>query len=162
MKYTVHHVFEFPLAELLSAREDRYKYLDKFPELKNVTLLDEKTEGTKVFQKRQVSLMSSLPAVLQPLLKDTGLIEESVFDHSNNTHEFTFTPPGNAKVFIIKGKSSYRSLSDKKSERVYEVEIKSEAFLVSGIIETAIKAIHEQSLEKDKVSILKFLTERPS
>ena len=27
IKYTVTHVFEYPLAELLSAREDRYKYL---------------------------------------------------------------------------------------------------------------------------------------
>ncbi len=40
MKYTVSHKFEVPLAELLKAREERYNQLDKFPELKNVTLLE--------------------------------------------------------------------------------------------------------------------------
>ncbi|MDX1961128.1 MAG: DUF2505 family protein [Leptospiraceae bacterium] len=161
MKYTVKHTFDYPLAELLAAREERYKYLDKFPELKNVTLLDEKKEGNKIFQKRQVSLMSSLPVVLQPLLKDTGLIEESVFDTQDNTHIFTFTPPGNAKIFVIKGKSTYRSISEKQSERIYEVEVKSETFLVSGAIEAAIEGVHKHSLDKDKNSILKFLSEKP-
>jgi Protein of unknown function (DUF2505) len=160
MKYTVKQIFDYPLNELLAAREDRYKYLDKFPELKNITLLEERKEGNKIFQKRQVSLMSSIPVVLQALLKDTALIEESIFDTSDNTHSFVFTPPGNAKIFTIKGHSTYKAVSEKLSERIYEVEVRSEIFLVSGAIETAIEGIHKHSLEKDKNSIMKFLAEK--
>jgi hypothetical protein len=161
IKYTVTHVFEYPLAELLSAREDRYKYLDKFPDLQNVTLLDERVEGNKIFQKRSVSLAKSLPQVLQPLLGDTGLIEESVFYTDTNTHEFVFFPPNNKKVVTISGKSAYTVLSDKSSQRVYHCEVKSEVFLVSGLVEAAIEEIHKHSLEKDKNSILNFLTNKP-
>jgi hypothetical protein len=53
MKYTVTHKFNYSLFDLLRAREDRYKYLDKFPDLKNVTLLEERKEGKLIFQKEK-------------------------------------------------------------------------------------------------------------
>ena len=157
MKYTVSHKFEVPLAELLKAREERYNQLDKFPELKNVTLLEEKKEGKKVFQKRKVSLGSSLPAVVATLLEDPSLIEESSFDLETNTHIFKLSPPNNEKIVTISGKSIYREVSPTTSERVYDVEVKSEVFLVSPLIEAAIEEIHKHSLEKDKNSINHFL-----
>jgi hypothetical protein len=162
MKYTIKHEFNYSLEELLSAREDRYKHLDKFPDLQNVTIIEERTEGNKIFQKRNVSLAKSLPAVLQTVMKDSNLLEQSIFHTDTNTHEFTFVPPNNEKVVTIKGKSVYRSLGEKKSERVYDVEVKSEVFLVSGAIEAAIAEIHKHSLEKDKNSILSFLQNRPA
>ncbi|HNF27481.1 MAG TPA: DUF2505 domain-containing protein, partial [Leptospiraceae bacterium] len=70
MKYTVKHTFNFPLKDVLAARENRYKHLDKFPDLQNVTMIEERQEAEKVFQKRKVSLAKSLPAVLQSFLKD--------------------------------------------------------------------------------------------
>jgi hypothetical protein len=161
IKYTVTHTFEYSLPELLSAREDRYKYLDKFPDLQNVTLLEERKEGNKIFQKRSVSLASSLPQVLQPLLRDTGLIEESVFYTETNTHEFTFYPPSNKSIVTISGKSAYSSISDSQSQRIYQCEVKSGVFLISGVVEAAIEEIHKHSLEKDKNSILNFLRNKP-
>lgn len=157
IKYTITQAFDYPLAQLLAAREDRYKYLDKFPDLKNVTLLEEKKEGDKIFQKRSVSLARSIPQVLQPVLGDTGLYEESVFYISTNTHEFLFYPPNNKNVVTITGKSVYSELSESKSQRVYQCEVKSTVFMISGIIEAAIEEIHKHSLEKDKNSILNFL-----
>ena len=157
MKYTVSHKFEAPLADLLKAREERYNQLDKFPELKNVTLLEEKKEGKKVFQKRKVSLGSSLPTVVATLLEDPSLIEESSFDLETNTHIFKLSPPNNEKIVTISGKSIYREVTPTASERVYDVEVKSEVFLVSPLIEAAIEEIHKHSLEKDKNSINQFL-----
>ena len=162
MKYTIKHEFNYSLAELLAAREDRYKHLDKFPDLQNVSIIEERTEGTKIYQRRNVSLAKSLPAVLQTVMKDTNLIEESVFHTDTNTHEFVFFPPNNEKVVRIKGKSVYKSLGDKKAERVYDVEVKSEVFLVSGAIEAAIAEIYKHSVEKDKNSIIKFLDSKPA
>lgn len=162
MKYTVRHLFPYSLNEVLEARENRYKHLDKFPELQNVTLLEEKREGDKIYQKRKVSLASSLPTVLKSLLQDPSLLEDSIFYISNNTHEFKIFPPGNEKVVKIIGKSVYRSLGENECERIYEVEVKSEIFLVSALIETAIEEIHKHSLEKDKTSILNYLQNRPT
>lgn len=162
MKYTVRHTFQYSLADVLEARENRYKHLDKFPELQNVTLLEEKREGNKIYQKRKVSLASSLPAVLQNVLKDASLLEDSVFDTTSNTHEFKLFPPDNEKVVKITGKSIYRSLSENECERVYDIEVKSEVFLVSALIEAAIEEIHKHSLEKDKNSILHYLQNRPT
>lgn len=162
MKYTVRHIFPYSLAEVLEARENRYKHLDKFPELQNVTLLEERREENKIYQKRKVSLASSLPAVLQNVLQDPALLEDSVFNTDDNTHEFKLFPPGNEKVVRITGKSAYRALSEKECERVYEIEVKSEVFLVSALIEAAIEEIHKHSLEKDKNSILHYLENRPT
>ena len=103
MKYTVTHKFNYSLFDLLRAREDRYKYLDKFPDLKNVTLLEEKKDGALIFQKRKVSLASSLPPVLVPLLDDASLLEESTFNTETNTHDFKIFPPKNEKAVTITG-----------------------------------------------------------
>ena len=56
MNYKVTHTFNFPLSELLRAREDRYKNLDKFPDLRNVTLVEERKEGKNIFQKRKIGI----------------------------------------------------------------------------------------------------------
>lgn len=157
MKYTVTHTFDVPLEKLLWAREERYKHLDKFPDLKNVQLLEEKKEGNKIFQKRKIDLAGSMPPVLASALQDPCLIEESVFYLDNNTHEFTLTPPGKENVVTIKGISHYKDLGDGKSQRTYEVEVKSKLMLVGPAIEIAIEGIHKHSLEKDTQSIKKFL-----
>ena len=160
MKYTVTHKFNFTLFELLKAREDRYKHLDKFPDLKNVSLLEEKKEGKLIYQKRKVSLASSLPAVLTTLLEDASLLEDSTFDTETNTHQFKIFPPKNQNVVTISGLSVYRTTSDGFSERVYDVEVKSGILFVGPVIEKAIEEIHKHSLEKDRNSILKFLEEK--
>jgi hypothetical protein len=160
MKYTVTHKFNFTLFELLKAREDRYKHLDKFPDLKNVSLLEEKKEGKLIYQKRKVSLASSLPAVLTALLEDASLLEDSTFDTETNTHQFKIFPPKNQNVVTISGLSVYRTTGDGFSERVYDVEVKSGILFVGPVIEKAIEEIHKHSLEKDRNSILKFLEEK--
>lgn len=160
MKYTVTHKFNYSLFDLLRAREDRYKYLDKFPDLKNVTLLEEKKEGNLIFQKRKVSLASSLPPVLVPLLEDASLLEESTFNTDTNTHDFKLFPPKNEKTITITGHSVYRTTSDGFSERVYNVEVKSGVMFIGGLVEAAIEGIHKHSLEKDKNSIQKFLDDK--
>ncbi len=156
MKYKVTHSFSVPLAKLLHAREERYKHLDQFPDLKNVTLLEEKKEGNIITQKRKVSLEGSMPAVLSAALTDLSLLEESTFDIVTNTHEFKISPPGKDNVFIIKGKSIYQTAGD-GSERSYDVEVLSSLLFVSPIVEKAIEEIHKHSLEKDRKSIAKFL-----
>jgi hypothetical protein len=160
MKYTVTHKFNYSLFDLLRAREDRYKYLDKFPDLKNVTLLEEKKEGNLIFQKRKVSLASSLPPVLVPLLDDAALLEESTFNTDTNTHDFKLFPPKNEKTITITGHSVYHTTSDGFSERVYNVEVKSGVLFIGGLVEAAIEGIHKHSLEKDRISIQKFLDDK--
>ncbi|TGL61761.1 DUF2505 family protein [Leptospira ognonensis] len=157
MKYKVTHAFSVSLEKLLHAREERYQHLDQFPDLKNVTLIEEKKEGNIITQKRKVSLEGSLPAVLQAALSDLSLLEESTFDTTTNTHVFKISPPGKDNVFIIKGKSVYQSTGANASERSYEVEVISGLLFVSPIVEKAIEEIHKHSLEKDRNSIAKFL-----
>ncbi|GBF51845.1 hypothetical protein LPTSP4_33830 [Leptospira ryugenii] len=156
MKYTVTHEFAVSLEKLLHAREERYKHLDQFPDLKNVTLLEEKKEGNIITQKRKVSLEGSMPVVLQAALSDLSLLEDSTFDTSTNTHVFKIAPPGKDNVFVIKGKSMYSS-NGANSKRSYEVEVTSGLLFVSPIVEKAIEEIHKHSLEKDRKSIAKFL-----
>ncbi|GBF44165.1 DUF2505 family protein [Leptospira levettii] len=156
MKYQVTHTFPVPLDKLLHAREERYKHLDQFPDLKNVTLLEEKKEGNLIHQKRKVSLEGSMPAVLSAALNDLSLLEESTFDTTTNTHEFKIAPPGKDNVFVIKGKSKYEA-SGSDSKRSYDVDVVSSLLFVSPIVEKAIEEIHKHSLEKDRKSIAKFL-----
>ncbi|MCG6149604.1 DUF2505 family protein [Leptospira levettii] len=156
MKYQVTHTFPVPLDKLLHAREERYKHLDQFPDLKNVTLLEEKKEGNLIHQKRKVSLEGSMPAVLSAALNDLSLLEESTFDTTTNTHEFKIAPPGKDNVFVIKGKSKYEE-SGSESKRSYDVDVVSSLLFVSPIVEKAIEEIHKHSLEKDRKSIAKFL-----
>ncbi|XDD44633.1 DUF2505 family protein [Leptospira sp. WS60.C2] len=156
MKYQVTHTFPVSLDKLLHAREERYKHLDQFPDLKNVTLLEEKKEGNLIHQKRKVSLEGSMPAVLSAALTDLSLLEESTFDVTTNTHEFKIAPPGKDNVFVIKGKSRYEA-NGAESKRSYDVEVVSSLLFVSPIVEKAIEEIHKHSLEKDRKSIAKFL-----
>lgn len=159
MKYFISQKFDYPLSALLQARGDRYKYLDKFPELKNVTLLEERIDKNLIHQKRKIDLAKSMPPIVSDWLSDAALIEESIFDSDTNVHTFKLFPPEKEKVVTITGKSTYRALDESTSERSYEVDVKSMIFLVGGIIEAAIEEIHKQSLEKDKASILNFLKE---
>jgi len=157
VKYTVTHSFPVSIEKLLHAREERYKHLDQFPDLKNVTLMEEKKEGNIITQKRKVSLDGSMPVVLQAALSDLSLIEESTFDLSTNTHVFKISPPGKDNVFVIKGKSVYKESGAGTSERSYDVDVVSSLLFVSPIVEKAIEEIHKHSLEKDRKSIAKFL-----
>jgi len=157
MKYKVSHEFAVPLEKLLQAREDRYKHLDKFPDLKNVTLVEERKEGDLVFQKRKMSLEGSMPSVLTAALSDPSLFEDSTFDTKSLTHTFKIAPPDKENVFRILGKSVYASSGENTSRRSYEVEVKSDLLFVAPLVEKAIEEIHKHSLEKDRKSISKFL-----
>lgn len=157
VKYSVTHTFEVPLEDLLKAREDRYKNLDKFPDLKNIEMLEEKKVGDILHQKRKVHLGASMPQVLATALGDPSLMEESTFDLKSLVHEFRMYPPNKENVVQIRGKSLYATLSPKESKRSYDIEIKSEVLFVSGLIEKAVEEIHRHTLEKDKASLRKFL-----
>lgn len=157
MKYKVTQKFEVPLDKLLHAREDRYKHLDKFPDLKNVSLLEERKEGNKIFQKRKIDLGASLPAILSAALSDPCLMEDSVFYMDTLTHEFKLFPPDKENVVTITGLSVYKSVDENHSERVYDVEVKSKLLFIAPAVEVAIEGIHRHSLEKDMSSIRKFL-----
>jgi hypothetical protein len=157
MKYSIKQSFEVSLEKLLQAREDRYKHLDQFPDLKDVILLEERKEGKNIFQKRKVDFGSKIPAVLATALNDPCLMEESVFDTESHTHEFKMFPPGKESVVTIFGKSLYKSTGENSSERSYDVDIRSGVLFVSPLIEAAVEEIHKHSLEKDRQSIRKFL-----
>lgn len=157
MKYKVTQKFEVPLDKLLQAREDRYKHLDQFPDLKNVNLLEERKEDSKIYQKRRIDLGASMPPVLATALSEPCLMEDSVFFTETNTHEFKLYPPDKENVVTITGVSVYKSDGEDKSERVYDVEVKSKLLFVAPAVELAIEGIHKHSLEKDMASIRKFL-----
>lgn len=157
MKYKITQKFEVPLEKLLQAREDRYKHLDQFPDLKNVSLLDEKKEGNQISQKRKIDIGASMPAILSAALSDPCLIEDSIFYTETNTHEFKLYPPDKENVVTITGVSVYKPVDEVSSERIYDVEVKSKLLFVAPAIELAIEGIHKHSLEKDMASIRKFL-----
>lgn len=153
---------EFPvdLPALLRAREERYRHLDKFPELRNVTIVEEHRDGDKLHQVRHISIAESMPAVLATILPagaDT-LIETSDFHVNTNRHTFRVIPGGQGQpLFVIEGESDYRAKGDGTSERTYTIRISSNAFLVSGVVETAIAEIYSHSLDKDYNSIQNFI-----
>ncbi|MCC5813162.1 MAG: DUF2505 domain-containing protein [Leptospira sp.] len=157
MKYKVTQKFEVSLEKLLQAREDRYKHLDKFPDLKNVSLIEEKKEGNRIIQKRKIDIGASMPPILASALSEPCLMEDSVFFTETNTHEFKLYPPDKENVVTITGVSVYRSVDENNSERVYDVEVKSRLMLIAMAVEMAIEGIHKHSLEKDMASIRKFL-----
>ena len=159
-KISIVQEFEHPLATLLRAREERYKHLDKFPELKNVEIIEEHTEGDTLKQTRKIHLGSSLPAVLVPLLPSGAdtLVETSTFDHKTNEHDFVVVPDGgHGDIFTITGKSRYYERGEGGSARNYEIEIQSKAFLVGSVVETAIGEIYSQNVKKDQNSIEHFI-----
>lgn len=155
----VNQEFQADLALLLRAREERYRHLDRFPELKNVTIVEEKQEGDRLHQVRHISIAESIPPVLTAILPpgaDT-LIETSDFHLNTNMHSFRLVPGGQGNpLFVIEGDSIYRTKGD-GSERVYVIKISSSAFLVSAIVETAIAEIYSHTLEKDYHSIQNFI-----
>lgn len=159
-KISIRHDFDCSLEMLLRAREERYRHLDRFPELQNVTIIADETDGKVRTQKRKISIAESIPPVLAVLLPggSAALFEDSRFDLSTNTHTFTITPGENqGKIFSIRGKSEYFSDSQATSSRNYELEIRSEAFLVGMVVETAVAELYRQSLERDRKSIEEFI-----
>lgn len=157
MKYKVVQKFEVSLEKLLQAREDRYKNLDQFPDLKNVSLIEEKREGNQVIQKRKIDIGASMPPVLATALSEPCLMEDSVFYTDTNIHEFKLYPPNKENVVTISGISHYNSIDENNSERTYDVTVKSKLLLIAPAVEMAIEGFHKHSLEKDMASIRKFL-----
>ena len=159
-KISIEQKFDCTLDVLLRARMERYNHLERFPELKNVKVLEEEKSETSLKQKRSIHIAESLPPVLATLLppgSDT-LVEDSFFDLKNNIHTFTVTPGGNLdKIFTIKGVSTYKELDTEHSVRIYELEIISRAFIVGPVVETTIAEIYRKNLEKDKKSIGDFI-----
>lgn len=159
-KISIRHDFDCSLEMLLRAREERYRHLDKFPELKNVTIIADETEGATRIQKRRISIAESIPPVLAALLPgdSAALIEDSRFDLNTNTHTFTITPgEKQGSIFSIRGRSEYFSESDGRSSRSYDLEIKSAAFLIGLVVETAVSELYRHSLEKDRKSIEEYI-----
>lgn len=159
MKVKVEQEFEYPLETLLRAREERYKHLDKFPELKNVTIVEENREGGVLRQVRHISIAESMPAALASVMPADAakLIESSEFQETDHVHTFEVIPGGGLDIFKITGISKYYTLDEKRSGRNYEIEIKSKVFLAGPMIEGAIADVYRKNLEKDKTSIANFI-----
>ncbi len=159
-KISIQQEFPYPLAVLLRAREERYKQLDKFPELKNVHIVSESRNGHILDQKREISIADSMPAVIAALLPAGAdlLVETSQFDEISHVHTFRVAPGGgNDHIFAIKGHSRYFEVGEHEAARAYEIEITSQAFLVGPIVENAIAELYGGNLEKDRRSILHFI-----
>ncbi|MBX7058473.1 MAG: DUF2505 family protein [Leptospirales bacterium] len=159
-KISIQQDFPHALAMLLDAREERYKRLDKFPELKNVHIVSESRHGRILDQKREISIADSMPAVIATLLPAGAdvLVEVSQFDEDSHVHTFTVTPGGaNDHIFRIKGVSRYYESGAGESARSYDIEIHSDAFLVGPLIENAIADVYARNLERDRRSILNFI-----
>lgn len=159
MKVKVEQEFDYPLETLLRAREERYKHLDKFPELKNVTIVEESREGDVLRQVRHISIAESMPAALSSVMPADAakLIESSEFKETEHVHSFEVTPGGGLDIFKITGISKYYPLDENRSGRNYEIEIKSKVFLAGPMIEGAIADVYRKNLEKDKASIANFI-----
>ena len=152
--------FNAHLLDLLKAREERYKHLDKFPELKNVQIVREEFIEGKLIQERHIHLTDSLPGVIKTFLNSDSiiLVEKSEFITEDNIHTFQVVPgKGLDQFFTIDGISKYHSSGDTTSSRDYDISIKSSAFLIGAVIESAIAEIYQHNLEKDKKSIDEFL-----
>lgn len=159
-KVSIKQSFGCPLEVLLRARMDRYSHLDKFPELKNVTIVSETQEGQILNQVREISIADSLPMVITTLMPKGAetLHETSEFDLSQNLHTFKVTPGGGLDhIFLINGVSRYFANDDGTSGRSYDLEISSKAFLVGAVVEGTIAEVYRSSLEKDRRSIEEFI-----
>lgn len=159
-KITVRQEFEYPLETLLLAREERYKHLDKFPELKNVHVIEETRENGILKQVRHIDLGESLPVAISALMPGTAtvLVESSTFDEATHEHTFHVIPGGGFdNIFTVEGVSRYHSVDANKSARDYEIQIRSRAFLVGPVVEGAIAEVYANNLNKDRLSILNFI-----
>ncbi|GIX42722.1 MAG: hypothetical protein KatS3mg129_2455 [Leptospiraceae bacterium] len=152
--------FPVPLDVLLKARQERYKHLDKFPELKNVKIIEETQNGNILHQVRHISIGASAPPILAQVLPkgaDT-LIEESDFYLDTNVHKFKVIPSGgNDNLFLIEGESIYEKKDENTSLRKYKIHITSKVLFIGGAIEAAIAEIYSNSLKKDQESIKHFI-----
>ncbi|MFN3603472.1 MAG: DUF2505 family protein [Leptonema sp. (in: bacteria)] len=152
--------FPVPLETLLKARQERYKHLDKFPELKNVKVIEDRQEGNQLVQIRHISIGASVPPVLAQILpkgSDT-LVEESVFYLDSNKHNFKVVPSGNNEsLFVIQGESFYEKLNETSSVRKYKIQITSKVLFLGPAVEIAIAEIYSNSLKKDMDSIKHFI-----
>lgn len=159
MKIKVEQEFDCNLDMLLRAREERYKHLDKFPELKKVTVVAEEEDGETLRQVRHISIAESMPAVLATVMPEGSqvLVESSEFNLKEHLHTFEVKPGGGLDIFHITGVSRYYGLADGRAGRNYEIDIKSKAFLIGGVIEGAIADIYRKNIEKDKTSIANFI-----
>lgn len=152
--------FNVPLETLLKARQERYKHLDKFPELKNVTIIEDRQEGNQLYQTRHISIAASMPPILtQVLPKGTEtLVEESVFYLETNKHTFKVVPSGNNEsLFLIQGESIYEGKTETTSVRKYKINITSKILFLGPAVEMAIAEIYSNSLKKDMESIQHFI-----
>jgi len=152
--------FNVPLDILLKARQERYKHLDKFPELKNVRIVEEKQDGNILHQVRHIAIGASIPPILAQVLPkgaDT-LLEESDFYLDTNIHKFTVMPSDrNDTLFRIDGESLYERKDENTSIRKYKINITSKVMFIGGAIEVAIAEIYVNSLKKDQESIKHFI-----
>ncbi len=159
-KIQVKQEFDVPLQKLLDARQERYKHLDKFPELKNVHIEEETREGDTLKQVRHIAISESLPQVVATLLPSGAdtLVETSTFLETTHIHNFRVVPGGDLDhLFVIEGESKYYELDGNRAARDYDIKVTSKAFLVSGLVESAIADVYAKQLEKDKKSILNFI-----
>ena len=159
-KITVRQEFDYPLATLLLAREERYKHLDKFPELKNVHIIEERHEDGLLKQVRHIDLGQSLPVAISALLPGdaTVLVETSEFNEATHEHSFHVVPGGGFdNIFTVSGVSRYEPIGETRSSRDYQIEIRSKAFLVGPVVENAIADVYTNNLNKDRESILNFI-----
>ncbi|MEQ9366170.1 MAG: DUF2505 domain-containing protein [Leptospirales bacterium] len=159
-KITVRQEFEYPLGTLLLAREERYKHLDKFPELKNVHIIEEIRENGILKQVRHIDIGESLPMAISALMPGdaTVLVESSEFNEATHEHSFHVIPGGGLdNIFTVTGVSRYHALDDARSARDYDIEIRSRAFLVGPVVEGAIAEVYSNNLNKDRQSILNFI-----
>ncbi len=152
--------FNVSLETLLKARQERYKHLDKFPELKNVKIIEDRLEGNQLFQIRHISIGASIPPILTQVLPkgaDT-LVEESVFYLDTNKHIFKVVPSGNNdNLFFIQGESLYEAKTPYSSVRTYKIQITSKILFLGPAVEVAIAEIYSNSLKKDMDSIQHFI-----
>jgi hypothetical protein len=152
--------FSVPLELLLKARQERYKHLDKFPELKNVKIINEYQTENTLHQVRHISIGASMPPILVQVLPkgaDT-LVEESDFFLDTNIHKFKVVPAGgNDHLFLIEGESIYEKKEENSSIRKYKINITSKVMFLGGAIEAAIAEIYTNSLKKDQESIKHFI-----
>ena len=153
--------FDCPLELLLKLRQERYQNPERYPELKNIRVISEEREGTKLHQVRQISLSASLPESVSAFWPSSleKFSEKSIFDTEKQTHDFEVSPADQNSLhfFHIKGRSQYKTLGTMQCQRQYEVEVTSKAFLIGGLIETFLADLYTKNLEKDRQNILKAI-----
>lgn len=161
MKFSLKQDFPYSLEKVLEARDKRWDNLDKFPELKNQQLLEEKTEDDILHQKRRLDFGTQVPSIVKTALPNgmLELIEDSQFNTQSKVHSFTVYPKGMEKKFMIKGKTNYVAVDDQSSRREYEIEIKVNVPVIGGTIESQVAKQYKNSIIKDHKKLMDFIKE---